>query len=215
MPFKRITSREGILSSMPLREHFVFWMDINHGQVAALKRRLKTATNEEDMQKFLLKHPVFMIQHLGGGHGRWVIPKKRLGAEFVPDFVIGDLDSAGHEWELVEIESPKAKLFTKDGVPSRSLNQALRQIRDWRAWLTSNRAYAISPREENGLGLVDIAPNPPGLILIGRRSSLVSADKARRRQLEQDSGVTIHTYDWLVELAEGRAEAAGFFGPWK
>jgi hypothetical protein len=35
------------------------------------------------MQSYLSAHPELLIQHLGGGHGRWVIPQKRLGAEYL------------------------------------------------------------------------------------------------------------------------------------
>jgi hypothetical protein len=212
MRVKRLITREDILTTVPLREHFAFWEDITPADVTALKRRLRTAKSEEQMQRFLERHPMVLIQHLGGGHGRWVIPKKRLGAEFVPDFVIGDRDSGGYDWTLVELESPTAKMFTKSGLPSRSLNQALRQIMDWRAWLAANRDYATRSRDQQGLELIDISPSPPGLILIGRRSSLAAADRARRKQIERSNNVTIHSYDWLVEFAAGRAEIAKGIG---
>jgi hypothetical protein len=145
-----------------------------------------------------------VIQHLGGGHGRWVIPQKRMGAEHVPDFVIGDRHSFGFDWQMVEIESPSAKVFTKSGDPSKTLNHAIRQITDWRSWLKRNQDYASRRREENGLGLVDIASDVKGLIIIGRRANIASSTNERRRQLCSDLKIDIHSYDWVVDILQGR-----------
>jgi hypothetical protein len=56
--------------------------------------------------------------------------------------------------------------LTKAGVPGRKLAEALKQVRDWRTWLTDNVSYA---RAE--LGLKDIDGKCPGYIVIGRRST--------------------------------------------
>ena len=145
-----------------------------------------------------------LVQHLGGGHGRWVIPQKRLGAEFVPDFVIGEMSSIGYEWQLVELESPEAPLFTRSGDPSKHLNHALRQIDDWRAWLEKNRDYAARPLDQGGLGLTDISSAASALILLGRRKSLSPKDNGRRRQMIARTGVQIHTYDYIADAIQGR-----------
>lgn len=144
-----------------------------------------------------------LVQHLGGGHGRWVLPKARLGNQYVTDFIIGDRDSGGRRWIAVELESPKRGMFTRAGDPSRPLSHAIRQILDWRDWLTENHAYAVGPLERQGLGLEDIEPQVPGLVLIGRRG-LGPNPRGRRRQLELSNRIEIHSWDWLVERAEGR-----------
>src|SRR6266851_10069983 len=89
----------------PLKDFFVWWDEIHQDDVVRLREALDSASREEDIQQFLQDNPKFLIQHLGGGHGRWVIPKKRLG-EYVTDFMIGDKHSFGHEWQAVELESP-------------------------------------------------------------------------------------------------------------
>lgn len=199
------------MSSEPtyLPEHFVEWDEITQVQIEDFHYCLNSASNERDMQAYLEKHSYFMIQHLGGGHGRWVIPNKRLGAEYVPDFVIGEKHSLGFEWQVVELESPKAVFFTKNGDPSKVLNHAIRQITDWRSWLKQNQGYASRPKEENGLGLIDIDSSVKGLIILGRRSDIDSTTNERRRQLGSNLNIDIHTYDWLVECAEGRLKALG------
>ena len=165
------------------------------------------ARKECDLQRYLEANPFLLIQHLGGGHGRWVIPQKRLGAEHVPDFIIGDRHSFGFEWQVVEIENPSAKVFTKSGDPSKTLSHAIRQITDWRSWLKLNQNYASRRREENGLGLVNIDSDVKGLIIIGRRDTIDPSTNERRRQLCSDLRIDIHSYDWLVGTLEGRVEA--------
>ena len=135
---------------------------------------------------------------MGGGHGRWVIPKKRFGCEYVTDFLIGEKSSIGFEWYAIELESPKAKMFTKAGNPSKTLTHAIRQIQDWRRWLQLNQNYASRPRNESGLGLTDITADLPGLILIGRQANIDESSNGLRRQMVTDSRIKIHSYDWLL-----------------
>ena len=147
-----------------------------------------------------------MIQHLGGGHGRWVIPKLRLGAEHETDFVIGEKSSAGYEWIAVELESPHSSVFTKAGDFTAELNHAITQITDWRVWLRDNLSYAEKPRTSNGLGLLDVNPELPGLIIMGRRNE--DRDRPdKRRYLKSRMGIEVHSYDWLIDQARGRVEA--------
>ena len=190
-----------------LPEFFVWWDTVTQAHADLLRQRIEKASREADMQAFLQSNPHFLIQHLGGGHGRWVIPQKRLGAEHVPDFVIGQRDSMGFRWEVVELESPVVHVFNKNGDPSRWLNHAIRQVTDWRAWLRRNQDYASRPREAGGLGLTDIDMNSRGLIIIGRREQIDASTKDRRRQLSDELAVDIHSYDWLLSTVEGRIDA--------
>jgi len=188
----------------PLRDFFSRWDHVTPDELTALASALDGATREEDIQKFLQLNPQFLIQHLGGGHGRWVIPKQKLGAEHVTDFLIAERHSFGFEWQAVELESPLRAMFNKNGDPSQFLNHAIRQITDWRAWLKSNQAYASRPRTDGGLGLTDIDANVKGLILIGRRAAIDPETNARRRQLVQDLNIEIHSFDYLLQSLEGR-----------
>lgn len=191
------------LAKDPLRDFYTRWDTITAEDVAALRTALERASREEDIQAFLRAHPLLLIQHLGGGHGRWVLPKPRLGSHYVPDFIIGDRDSGGRRWIAVELESPLRPMFTKGGDPSRYLSRAIRQILEWRSWLTANRAYAIAPRDADGLGLEDIDSELSGLIIIGRRG-LGPNPRGLRRRLERDHRIEIHSHDWLIDRAEGR-----------
>jgi len=199
--------RNRMYESDYLPEFFVLWDNVTREQLANFRSALNKARRESDMQRYLQANPFLLIQHLGGGNGRWVIPQTRLGAEHVPDFIIGDRHSFGFEWQVVEIESPSAMVFTKSGDPSKILNHAIRQITDWRSWLRRNQEYASRRREQNGLGLVDIGSDVKGLIIIGRRDAIAPSTNERRRQLCSDLRIDIHSYDWLVGTLQGRLEA--------
>jgi len=191
-----------------LKQYLVFWNKITADHIIALKQVLKEAKVEEDLQKFLTENSIFLIQHLGGGHGRYVLPKPRLGAELIPDFLIAEMSSIGIEWYGIELESPLAEMFTSSGQPSHLVTQAIQQVVEWRAWLESNLAYARSPKSENGLGLVGITPDLPATILIGRRDRKFPPNfNAFRKQTKSRQNIEIHTYDWLVEQAEIRVRA--------
>jgi hypothetical protein len=207
----RLSSTDEIIARLraedPLRDFFTHWDRVQQDEVLSLKNALDNAKKEEDVQQFLQVNPKFLIQHLGGGHGRWVIPKARLGAEHVTDFLIAEKHSFGFEWQAVELESPLRPMFNKNGDPSQYLNHAIRQITDWRIWLKANQAYASKSRDESGLGLTDIDTNVKGIILIDRRKNVLSNTAARRRQMTQNLNIEIHTYDYLVSALEGRLES--------
>lgn len=187
-------------------DRFVWWDGIASEDVTAFESTVELATKEQDVQTYLAANPMMLVQPLGGGHGRWVIPQKRLGSEFVTDFIIGDKDSSGYTWIAVELESPRARLFTETGDETAALRHAWRQIEDWRVWLQSNQNYAARRIEDAGLGLIDISPNCEGWIIMGRRRHLRPEQKARRREWAQRNNVKVHTYDWMIERARGRIE---------
>lgn len=207
---KILTVEEAVareLAADPLGDYHVDWDEVDKRDVRGFRRALGQARAELDMQAYLAGHPELLIQHLGGGHGRWVIPQKRLGAEYVPDFVIGERNSSGRHWTAVELESPQRPMFNKAGDPSRYLWHAIRQIVDWRVWLEHNRDYAARDPCDDGLGLEDISPGLPGLIIIGRRQDLPARRQAFRRGLERQLNVHIHSFDWLLQQLEGRVKS--------
>lgn len=192
------------LDKIPLKDFFVFWDKINIDNLSAFNHCLENAKNEHDWQKFFEGIPILLLQHMNGGHGRWVIPQKELGSEYRTDFVIGEEDSDGFHWQAVELESHNAKCFTKNGDYTKELTHAVKQIQDWRSWIRDNIQYARNERNKNGLGLIDIVPELPGLIIIGRRKDLLEKDKYKRQELGNEINIKIHTYDWVYEQAKAR-----------
>ena len=177
------------------------WDRVSAEDTAALQELLDRNPDEKELQRFLEDNPKFLIQIMGGGHGRYQRPQPRLGAEFVPDFLVAENSSIGIEWYGVEIESPRIRAHRKDGLATVGLNHAIGQIRDWRSWLANNIDYARRRKADNGLGLVGIDSRIPGLILIGRRNKFPSRYNEFRRQMIDRERIVIHSYDWLVDVA--------------
>jgi hypothetical protein len=190
-----------------MEQHFISWDHVTEKDTRRLRSVLNRASDERAVHTFLEKWPEYLIQHLGGGHRRWAISKQRLGAEYVPDFLIGESYSYGFDWYAVELESPTASMFTKNGDVSRQLNHAIRQIQDWRGWLEANRDYASRSRKDDGLGLPQISARARGLILIGRRENVSLETNGLRRQLIHDLRIDIHSYDFLVNSLSERVDA--------
>ncbi len=53
------------------------------------------------------------------------------------------------------------------------------------------------PQSQHGLGLIDIEPETPGLILIGRDLSVPETTRELRRRMARENNVQIRTFDWL------------------
>jgi uncharacterized protein YjbI with pentapeptide repeats len=185
----------------PFDPHPSFRVDVRLGERLAqtVSKAIAKATNEPAMQEFLEEHPEALAACLGPQHRGWVIPQKRLGSEYVTDFLVAGRSSLGFQWVAVELESPVALMFTKQGDMSKVLNHAIRQIQDWRNWLRSNLDYAQRPVAKNGLGLREISPELPGLVLLGQRSSLDEKTNQRRKSMARQLRIDIRSYDFLVQ----------------
>jgi hypothetical protein len=179
------------------------WDEVTPEESASLRALLDTNPDEASMHHFLEENPKFLVQALAAGHGRYQLSKKRLGSQYVPDFLVAEESSMGIEWYAVEIESPRSKEHRRDGNPAQALTTALAQIRDWREWLMNNLDYARRSKEQDGLGLMGIDSRIPGLILIGRRHNYPVRFNNFRRQISDRERILIHSYDWLIDVARG------------
>ena len=184
-----------------LDDQLVLWDRISTEEVAALGELLDSNPKELEMQKFLEANAKFLVQALGGGHGRYQLSQKKLGSEYVPDFLIAEMSSIGMAWHAVEIESPQVKAHRKDGLQTSKLTQSIGQINDWRNWLRDNLDYARRPKDQNGLGLIGIDDRIPGLILIGRRVEFPERFNQTRSILRDREQILVHSYDWLLDVA--------------
>jgi len=185
-----------------LQDYEIARTSITPQEVASFTKLLDSSPDEHAAHQFLAEHPMFFVEaaqtSLSVDH---VISKSRLGSEYVPDFLLSHMDSIGIHWLAVELESPRAQASRKDGRPRDELNKAVAQIEDWREWLSNNLDYARRSRTLYGLGLVGIDSRVPGLILIGRRGEHPARFNDYRKRKEYESHITIHSYDWLADMA--------------
>jgi Domain of unknown function (DUF4263) len=134
-----------------MREPYVDRGSASMAAVQELEALLNNDPDELEVQAFLSQHPWMLATWAGAGPVRWVFSHKRLGIEYVTDFLAGDWRSFGISWTAIELESPKAKLLTKNGDFTSRANHAIRQIQDWRTWLGKNIDYASRRRIKTAL----------------------------------------------------------------
>lgn len=164
-----------------------------------LERTVDDARDEKPIQVFIQRHPQVLAALCGPTSlGTYVRSQPSLGGQLYPDFAIAVVDSAGVHWTLVELESPRVAAGLKSGQLSEKARTAVQQVLSWREWLIDNLATARSSGK-HGLGLTDIRPESPGIVLIGRRSSTRPVSALVQHRLSETQHVTLHSYDWLLD----------------
>jgi hypothetical protein len=166
--------------------------------VRSFERALSDAEDEVPLQRVLEEHPELLSVIVPRNGGAWVIPRKSLGGQYIPDFLVAGMDSAGLRWTLVELESPTAPLYIQNGDFGAKLRHGITQINDWREYLQLNLGTARRPRSEKGLGLPGILPASPGLVVVGRSAAVTTENDLRRESTQTQQNIAIHTYDWLL-----------------
>jgi hypothetical protein len=172
---------------------------LTEDDVVQLESCINAAKDEKPIQELLTMKP-HILGSLPGGTDRYCIPKQRLGIEHVTDFLLCHGDSLGANWTLVELETPRSSVTIKSSNQlEKHARTGLAQIADWRRWLESNLDPARRRKRDHGLGLIDIPPSPPGIVLVGRRDLLLENSEGVRKSIRANDRVEIHTYDWLLE----------------
>jgi len=158
-------------------------------KVSQFRDLLTTHTREEDIQSFLKENPFFLKP------ASEVIPKQKLGEDFVTDFVLLNILDQGPSYTLVEIEKASHKVLTKDKLLAEPVNRAMKQTRDWDVWLEKNKAYIQ--------GKLRGFETPQYLVVIGRSNELNDEEKEYLRSYNrQYKNITLLTYDDLLVQAE-------------
>lgn len=125
-----------------------------------------------------------------------VIPKKKLGEDFITDFVIVTPSDQGPTYTLVEIEKASHKILTKDNSLSSPTNHAIKQTRDWDVWLEKNKAYLQ--------GKLPGFETPKYMVVIGRGNALDDTAKTYLRSYNRDwKNIELLTYDDVLVRFNG------------
>lgn len=168
------------------------------------ERLLNARVGENEIQAFIESVPIILSEQLP--HCHHVIPKPKLGSEYVPDFLLPEMSSAGTDWYLVELEPVDDPLVTKQGQYAQRVREAIQQIKDWRSWLSHNLDYASRSKLQRGLGLQNISPRPVGWVVVGRKSAATDRFNQLRRQTWENDLINVMTYDRLLAHFRKRAE---------
>lgn len=157
-------------------------IDLLEEKANEFEKLLGTSDKEEALQVFLKKHPLFLHPTAV------VIPKQKLGAEFITDFVLVNPSDQGPVYHFIEIEKASHKVLTKHHQHSAPTSHAMKQIRDWDIWLESHKAYLKS--------VLPGLESPKFKIIIGRSKEMDDTAKAHLRSYNRDSKNTeLLTYD--------------------
>lgn len=178
-------------------------------EIGELEQCIATAEDERPIQKLIEERP-YLLTSILAGREKFCIPQKRLGSQFIPDFIIGDVNSLGVCWYLIELETPQSGLYLKDGKTfDKYTRKGLSQITEWRSWLEDNISYAQKPIVKDGLGLANISNQTDAILLVGRRSKIPVTKDAARKELKAKQNVLVHSYDWLIDSLYGALNHGG------
>lgn len=145
---------------------------------------LDNTEREEALQKFLKKHPSLLHP------AAEIIPKQKLGEDFITDFVLVTTNQQGAKYTFVEIERASHQILNKDYALSAATTHAVKQVRDWDIWLEKNKSYL----QHKLIGF----ESPEYLIVIGRGKDLDDSAKEHLRSHNRSSKNTqLKTYDDL------------------
>jgi hypothetical protein len=100
------------------------------------------------------------------------------------------------------LESPTAAVAIRNGRLAGKAREGVQQVDDWREWLLANLDFAPRSPRDKGLGLVEMRPESPGIVIIGRRGSSPPASQEVRTRLREQRGITLHSYDWLLDAVD-------------
>jgi Domain of unknown function (DUF4263) len=102
--------------------------------------------SEESFQKFLSKHSHFLFRQAFSTDESplGIIAKPPISNFNFADFAIFSVSQGGCHIQLIEIERPSDKLFTKKLTPANKLQTAIGQVYDWKEWLQSNQQTFVN-----------------------------------------------------------------------
>ena len=165
---------------------------------------MRDGWDERRIQNYLLYFPHILLGRHRTGHGTYAFGEMQLGNQHRLDWAIANGNSGGMDWELIELETPLALPFKRDGDLSEAARKGVKQIRDWRTWIGSNIDYARRPKTAGGLGFYDIGPRCRGVVVVGRRSEYNQAPGRAeydpiRRTIREESLIEIVSYETFLE----------------
>jgi hypothetical protein len=173
-------------------------------ELEALERGIDGGWNESVVQEFLKERRYLLVGRFRSGHGTYAFPELSFGGRYCADWLIASSHSGGFVWELIELESPQAHPFRHDGHFGEATRKGINQIQDWRNWLRRNLDSAERPRSQQGLGLHDISPESPGIVVVGRSKAYAGdsgheAYNRNRKTTDEQNRIRIESYDSFIE----------------
>ena len=189
--------------------------------VQSLNAALAKDNTERPVSAWLKKHPL-VISRVVGGHPGKVVAEFPFGSDYYADFVTLRTYSGGCDINFIELEPPGADLFTKKGRMAKHLNDAVRQVDDWRVFVDKNKDLVLrdlskffrrkelifafrdhEPIDECGRQIYDHRCWARWYyhILIGRRHFLNDDHALKKAAFHQHHSINVMTYDQMLKTA--------------
>lgn len=187
------------------------WQYPTKADLRKLQELVAQTPDEKSIQKLLQDVPILFQAQMRTGHGNWVFPQFSFGGKFIADFICCHGTSGGPMYNLIELESPRAKPHLKDGRFSEATRIAIDQIKDWRRYAEQNLSQLWRPKAQGGLGLHLFRAGCFATIIIGRRANDYPARfQGLRAELRERDSIEIISYDTFVEnIQNGIARKVG------
>lgn len=196
--------------------------------VDVFEKILNSSNDERIVSKYLKNHPWILYWTICnlGGHSRFMFAEFPLGSDHKVDFVI--LNSYSGVWEaiFVELESVSTNFFNKNNTPNKKLALSTKQIVEWKKYIDINKEnlrkeFCKWTAKRDLLGYDEPSNNPSNMsanylidprsflkfefyIVMGRRSDLNSENIYYKGSYIDNFGVSLITYDRLLDLAKKR-----------
>jgi hypothetical protein len=158
---------------------------------------LETAEDSTPVRRFLASHVDIPARAVGlGGAGSSVYCGVRVG-EIVVDIGVQSFQATTQSvhWFIIQLDEPSRSPFNDDSEPIESVARRVADLEEMRRWVSRNGVEAADR-------LPGLASTFNGIVVAGRRSTLLPGDAERvRRYNEELVAITLRTYDWLVEAA--------------
>ncbi|OME10699.1 Shedu anti-phage system protein SduA domain-containing protein [Paenibacillus odorifer] len=167
--------------------------------------------SEEVLQQYLTNNKEILIAAYGqpAWYYNYVIPKFKLGSEYICDFIVFTGQSYNYWINIVELKTSTTSVFTKKGQYSKSLNEAVKQVKIYNNWIQEKNNYFKECLLEN-IKLQDSSFYETfehtrkfivnSKIVIGRRAKLTQSDNKLRAIDNESTGIDIATYDRLIDI---------------
>ncbi len=173
---------------------------------------------EETIHQFLAKN-VVIFSLMYPANKLW--SKFRLGTAYTTDFILVGRECTNDirpRVTMIEIERSDKKIFTVKGDPAAILTHAVRQVQDWKQWVSANRDYVardILARWTEGVDVESFDDSREQdflrerllhhftvyyYVIVGRRNKLHVPELLRLAQMNDDlANIRIITYDTMLD----------------
>lgn len=190
-----------------------------------LLKSLAATSGERAAAAFLAKNPILLRWAFGstGGHASYVLHEFPIGINYKADFVVISSWSGAWEVVFVELEPVSERLVTKQGVPTKRIAGAIKQIVDWDDQVIRNRAtiqqdladrcmtrdilkwssHGRDPSNYTGDKLRDVRTHVHFEygIVAGRRAQITAEARAQANRFSNRLDLTLRSYDAFVDIA--------------